>query len=146
MQFLERSIGGPRECLGVDSREAWERKAKTIRVRMGLPPRLTEAAEKRAAFVSAGRWVFDCPCGSAGLASHEWGVGICPDCGTVYGVTFPRNREAVEAALLERPVGNRHYFPDAEVAERRGLGRAERLSDLRQENDLRGLGSTKERG
>jgi hypothetical protein len=139
VQWLQGVIGGPRECLGVSSLDAWQNKAKTMRVRMGLSPALRTATRKQPAHVSVSRWVFDCPCGSAGLASHEWGVGICVDCGVIHPVSFPDDRAEVEAVLLDRPVQNRHYFPARETATRRGFARGERLADITGENEIRGV-------
>lgn len=140
MDHLNDVIGGPRECLRVDSRRAYERRVQAIRVGLGLAPTLRLGTEKLHPHVSDGRWVVDCPCGSAGLASHEWGVGICADCGTIHPVAFPRDRAAVEAVLLARPVvTTRHYFPHADTAARRGLAKGETLAGLRKENAARGL-------
>lgn len=136
MQWLQNVIGGPRECLRVDSWDAYVAKVRAIRVGIGLDPSLKESRAPLPAHVSDGRWVFDCPCGSAGLASHEWGRGICVDCGTIHAVAFPEDRAEVEAALLARPrVVSRHYFPDEATAKQRRLVRAETLDDLHAEND-----------
>lgn len=140
MDHLLTVIGGPRECLRVDSLEAYVRKVREIRVGHGLRAELKRSNVAVPTHVSDGRWVFDCPCGSAGLASHEWGIGICVDCGTVHKVSFPADRETVEAVLLERPVLRRHYFADEKTAARRGMARPEKLDDLEDENHRAGLG------
>lgn len=141
MDHLRDVIGGPRECLRVDSREAYLRKAKEIRVALGLrDPELRPGTETLTPHVSDGRWVVDCPCGSAGLASHEWNIGICVDCGTIHPLRFPRDRAAVEAELLARPHPlQRHFFPATESAERRGLPAGETLASIRRENNARGV-------
>lgn len=69
-----------------------------------------------------GRWLADCPCGGARLVQP--GVAFwCADCG--HGpvpVRWPDDREAIDAVLMARPIGNRHWFPN------------ETLDDLRNEN------------
>jgi len=122
--MLDDAIGGPRECLRVDSLDAWVRRAMAIRAGLGWTAQLTRSSVALPAHVSDGRWVVDCPCGSAGLASHEWGVGICVDCGTIHAVAFPPQRKAVEETLLARPnPTNRHFMPAA-AAEHRIAARA----------------------
>lgn len=139
MDHLTNVIGGPRECLRVDNREAFERRIRTIRVQLGLNPTLRLGTETLTPHVSDGRWVVDCPCGSAGLASSEWNVGICADCGTIHPLRFPRDREAVEAELLARPSPlQRHFFPGKDCATRRGLPAGETLASIRRENEARG--------
>lgn len=139
MQHLQDVIGGPRECLRVDSLDDWTRKAMQIRASLGLPAQLTRSSVAVPAHVSDGRWVFDCPCGSAGLASHEWATGICIDCGTIHAVAFPAQRADVEAELLARPVRNRHFFPHAPDALKRGLPAGETLASIRRENLAYGI-------
>lgn len=138
MNWLQDAIGGPRECLQVDSPEAYELWARRVRMGMRAPAALKRATRSQPAHVSDGRWCFDCPCGSAGLASHEWGVGICVDCGVIHPVTFPDDRAEAEATLLARPnVLHRHYFPHAATARRRGLARGETVEHLEAENVAR---------
>lgn len=136
--FLDDRIGGPREGLRVDSLAAYEDKVRKIRAGYGLAGALKRSSVALPAYVSDGRWVVDCPCGSGALASHEWAVAICPDCGTIHPAAFPDDREMVEAVLVARPARNRHYFPHEDTAERRGLARAERLEDLEDENVAHG--------
>lgn len=137
--MLDDVIGGPRECLRVDSLEAWTLKAMAIRAGLGLRTQLTRSSTTLPAHVSDGRWVVDCPCGSAGLASHEWGVGICVDCGTIHAVAFPVQRKAVEETLLARPnPANRHFLPADAHRHRltvRAAGRGESLDEAQRRED-----------
>lgn len=78
---------------------------------------LLETGERRAARVDHGRWLVDCPCGGAAAAWPESERAACLDCGCIWLAKFPskRAREAAEAALLERPLGeNRNWRPGEE--------------------------------
>lgn len=62
------------------------------------------------AFVSGGRWLVQCPaCLSAQYACEQDARFFCVDClnehagGAWVRVVWPKEREAIEAALLERP-------------------------------------------
>lgn len=97
------------------------------------------------AYVNHGRWVVDCPnppCGGAELASKLDPTFICNSCGSLenggllYEVIFPRDADAVEAALMRRPLthmekpneaGNRNWYP------------WESVDDLNRENVEHGL-------
>lgn len=143
--WLRKVIGTPVECLRVNSEAALIDKARKIQAGYGFPPRLVETGEKRSVHVSDGRWVLDCDCGNGCLAhpggSEGWPrpIAVCTECGNVYQAVFPKDREKIEAALLARPSPlNRHFFPHAADAAKRGLSRAETLADLQRENDQHG--------
>jgi len=139
VEHLTHVIGGPRACLRVDSIEEYRRWARRVRLAMHLPAALTVSQTPLVAHVSDGRWCADCPCGAAALCEPDWGMGICPDCGTEYPITFPADREAVEAVLLARPSPRlRHFFPHEETATRRGLPAGETVASLRRENRANG--------
>jgi hypothetical protein len=61
------------------------------------------------AYVNHGRWVIDCPCGSAQLASREDPRFWCVECrnswalGKWVGVEWPNQAEDIEGLLLMRP-------------------------------------------
>lgn len=167
MQHLMTAIGGPRECLRVDTPDAYRRWARRTRMAMHLPAALTASSTPIPAHVSDGRWVADCPCGGAGLVEPDWGFTICVSCGIEHRVALPRDWPEVEDVLLARPSPtNRHFFPRAAVAHRlvsiaarRGVSvadaaeretaaahllgampvRAETTADLRRENLEHGL-------
>lgn len=71
------------------------------------------------AVISGGRWVVICVCGNAPSASPEWRLACCCECGRIYeAVSFPENREAIEAVLLLRPVSRtRNWVPSETVAD-----------------------------
>lgn len=76
--------------------------------------------------VNYGRWLFDCGgCRAGVLASREWGLGLCCQCGGVYeDVEFPENAEEIEAVLGRRPnLSNQNWTV------------GETLKDLEREND-----------
>ena len=151
--WLRNAIGTPVECLRVSSEAAYREKALRIQAGTGNTPRLNETGEERPVHVSDGRWVIDCDCGNGCLAHPGGGKGwpkpvaICTECGNVYTPVFPEKRKDVEAALLARPdPRTRHFFPGKDTAKARGLSRAERLEDLDEENDQRGLPARKKGG
>ena len=54
--------------------------------------------------VDDGRWIADCGCGGAELVDPSWPYFVCCSCGAgPHDVTFPKQRVAIEAVLLERP-------------------------------------------
>lgn len=74
------------------------------------PPSDSEQSKTRLlAYVNHGRWVVDCPCGSAQLASRSDRRFWCVEChnawasGKWVGVDWPQDEADVEALLLERP-------------------------------------------
>ncbi len=80
------------------------------------------------AYVNYSRWVADCLNCSAGMALQP-GVNqvVCLECGERYDVTWPKDREAIEALLLLRPQRNRHWRP------------GETIEDLERENREHGI-------
>lgn len=73
----------------------------------------TESKEQIEAFVSGGRWVVMCCCGNAPSASPEWSLACCFECGLIYrDIVFPRDREAVEQAMLAQPMHERQWIAD----------------------------------
>jgi len=70
--------------------------------------------------INHGRWVVDCECNGAELAFDE-GIFMCQSCynaGTRHQtrlVVFPKNRQAIETALLQRPEPNRNWYPGETV-------------------------------
>lgn len=74
--------------------------------------------------IDANRWIVDCPdCGSAEFAFLDDPRFFCTNCldaavgGACRPVRFPRNRAAIEAALLRRPVPRtRDWRPGETVA------------------------------
>jgi len=84
--------------------------------------------------VEHGRWIVDCPdCKGAGFAWEDERLFMCQSCwnaavgGAWRPITFPAEREAIEAVLLARPLHtNRNWFPH------------ETVDDLRAENVAHG--------
>lgn len=78
----------------------------------GWEGRVTPVTDPRTvhAYVSAARWVADCPACNGGIACwSENPRGACLSCGHIYTVTFPPEAERIEAILEERPPRNRHW-------------------------------------
>lgn len=83
------------------------------------------AGEPVPARIDANRWIVDCPdCGSAEFAFVDDPRFLCTNClnaavgGACRPVRFPRNREAIEATLLRRPVPRtREWRPGESVAD-----------------------------
>ena len=127
-------------------RAAWASRGKMPQGLMDLPPeREAEAIVRNPAFwapglepheppgvadvtldayVNAGRWVVDCPCGSAQIASKTDLRFFCVECGNVWcegkwaKVRFTREAKAVEAALMRRPFSrNRNWVPSETPAD-----------------------------
>lgn len=78
--------------------------------------RFLETEDSVAAYVSDNRWVADCPACHGGIAcwpaNHR---GACLDCGRIYQIDFPRDRQRIEAALIQRPTRNRNWLPGETV-------------------------------
>lgn len=83
-----------------------------------------KARGKITAYINHNRWVADCPnCGAGIGLLPDAGQAVCLECGERYSVTWPKEREAIEAVLLERRRVNRHWYP------------GETIDDLRRENE-----------
>lgn len=65
------------------------------------------------AYVNGGRWVVDCLCGGGAAAWPENRNACCLDCGTVWIVVFPEEREEAEEVLALRPLENRNWRPQS---------------------------------
>lgn len=65
-----------------------------------------------------GRWIIDCPCGSAQLASISDPRLWCVECGNSDSdgkwrrITWPDDPAAIENLLAGRAVANRNWYPD----------------------------------
>lgn len=56
------------------------------------------------AYVNAGRWVIDCPCGSGALVDVPIAQACCLGCGAVHvAVELPVDRHPIEGVLMLRP-------------------------------------------
>lgn len=83
-----------------------------------LPSGKHASAETLLAYVNHGRWVVDCPCGSAQLASRSDRRFFCTDCRNTFahgkwvGVVWPADEADIEGLLLQRPdVKTRNWYP-----------------------------------
>lgn len=110
------------------ARHAQIRQQARERLRVTVPgPEVACVGTPLPARVDANRWIVDCPdCGSAEFAFVADARFLCTNClnATVGGacrpVAFPRNRQAIEAALLLRPVPRtRDWRPGETVAQLR---------------------------
>lgn len=102
-----------------------------------------------------GQWIADCECGGASYVDPAFPAFLCFSCGNrandgkARPVEFPADREAIEAAVLERPVNDLAGLTDADragmarpmifVTGKGPLGRnwqpGETLQDLRAQQD-----------
>lgn len=99
--------------------------------------RLTNRRKHPGAFVSCGRWVAQCDCGSGASASPEWRLAICFECGAVYRPQFPVDWPEAETELLKRSDPNtRNWMPDDESAQRYGLDAPETVAMLTNESKV----------
>lgn len=102
--------------------------ARSFLVRNGHDPARVDFGRPKAIKVTAriehGRWLGDCPvdgCSGAELVDPEWPFLVCYSCGDgPFGVTFPKDRVAIEAALLARPRAlTRNWIPGETAADLR---------------------------
>lgn len=82
------------------------------------------------AYVNEDRWVASCPNCNSGMACTPGIEAVCLDCGSIYSVEFPSQKqiEQAEKILEVRPVRNRNWFPEIE-----------KIADLKKENKEKGL-------
>ena len=98
------------------------------------PAGLDLAAAPAVAYVSAGRWVADCPwCPSAQMVHEDHPTFWCcecgnPDCaGLDRQLVFPDDAHLIERALLVRPRENRHARPSEPLEQLHGENAAHDL-------------------
>lgn len=141
---------------GLSIPDAYRRLAREVlehnHVAMGLTqaPALVDSG-RRHAYVSGGWWVVRCaeqrPDGSWGPgcrncphADFDARLAICLNCGRVYEVEFPPDREHAEAALLARPEPrSRSYFWHHSHPLHLSGGRPETAARLHRENRDHGI-------
>ena len=100
----------------------------------GMPVKVTFKPVGKAipARIYQSHWIADCECGGAEFVDYNepvffcWGCGNQKTNGAVRPVLFPRNREKIEAKILERPVVAKRGLDDMAKAE---SARAEILAD-----------------
>jgi hypothetical protein len=74
------------------------------------------AAHEMLVMVNGGRWLTLCPvCNNGVPCDPDWSKTICIDCGTVLIITFPEDWQAIERALVERPIANQNWLPGESV-------------------------------
>jgi hypothetical protein len=117
-------IAGPPECHGVRTAAEYRALQHDVLRRLvatGLAPAtLTPHAGGTAPppYVSAGRWVLDCPCGNAPSVSVPWDLALCLECGAIYtGLAFPPDRPRIETVLLNRQRQQRNWKPPETLAD-----------------------------
>ena len=108
----------------------------------GRPPEPREGTLKP--YVNWGRWVADCPACRAGIALVPGNdEACCMECGSLFsGVSFPRNRGAVEALLQERVEwGQGVGLTSQEIWSKvNWYPESERAEDIRAQNELHLIG------
>lgn len=76
-------------------------------------PTTTLKGQDRLARIDAGRWVADCPCGSAQVVSPTDPRMFCVDCLTGWWpLLFPTNTVAAEQAVAHLPAHRRFWWQD----------------------------------
>lgn len=68
--------------------------------------------------INAGRWVADCPCGSAQVVTPSDPRMCCPECGAGWwALAFPDDVAAAEQAVADRlPAEQNWWHPDDDTA------------------------------
>lgn len=120
-----RKIATPSEGMpGCATRDAYARQhVRQMQKKRALLPALGlrdpwPAPPGAVPFVVGGKWVVLCPCGDAPMASPEWDVARCFECGAIYAaLAWPADRSAIEAALVVRPAAVRAWLPTETVAD-----------------------------
>ena len=116
-----------------------------MRMGFGPLPDPTEAniSGEVTARINHGRWLVDCAgCNSALVVDLSELVFMCVECGNNHNdrkwirVIIPKNRKAIEAELLKRPINGRN---PAEAVNRNWEG--ETVTALKQENTDHGIGA-----
>jgi hypothetical protein len=80
-------------------------------------PSSTLLGIKAWARIDAGRWVADCPCGSAQVVTPTDPRLACPECGTGWiPVVFPEDIAAAEARVAEEMPARRFWWNDDDPA------------------------------
>lgn len=130
--------GGSLHTTPSEVRASWRVYVDELRLRgRGFPNRpdgeleLLELDDELVAYVNAGRWVADCPCGAGVACWPAMREACCYDCGTIRPVAFPPARERAkgEAVLLLRENPDAmHWKPQTET-----------VDDLKLENLERGV-------
>lgn len=73
----------------------------------------TDDGRRVAVYVSANRWVADCPDDNSGIEISSWNEeATCLGCGHIFRRVMPKDWEIAAAFLEQRPPSNRHWFPD----------------------------------
>jgi hypothetical protein len=76
----------------------------------------TDTGHTLTAYVSANRWVADCPNCAAGIAAWAQNPrGCCLGCGLIYTIAFPTGWLEAEKVLLDRAPRYRHWLPGETV-------------------------------
>lgn len=143
-----RLLLGAREEHGVINAEMLRARFLEWTRRNRLERPIVPADDVLRAYVSAGRWVADCPfCGAGVALERDWTEGLCFGCGRLYTeLDWPGEADEIERVLRARPYpGNRTWLRAGNRAldalpegDRRRL-RGETLDDLRAENAARGV-------
>jgi len=112
---------------GKDSARACVDLLNRLRAESGQPPIVApddraHGKERLVAYVNHSRWVVDCPCGSAQLASRNDRRFWCTDCHNAWAqgkwasVDWPKDAEDIEALLLQRPEAKtRNWHPTEDL-------------------------------
>lgn len=120
MRLVDASEYGsdsPRACLDLLNAQ----RAKHGEPQLPPPPAGSQRfADKLLAYVNHGRWVVDCLCGSAQLASRTDRRFWCVDCrngwalGKWVEVVWPANADDIEGLLLQRPFSKNQNWTTGE--------------------------------
>lgn len=147
---MTRLLMGAREEHGVETPAQLRQRFDAWTARNRLKRPIVPTDETLVPYVSAGRWVADCPqCGSGVAIERDWPEAICFGCGQLY-TSFdwpaPGDLDEIERVLRARPhVSSRTWLRRGHPALGRldaadpRRARGETVEDLRIENAAHGL-------
>lgn len=93
--------------------EAWV--IQRLRTRGILP---VKSKKVQSLYVNHGRWVVACSyCNNTIVSSPRLTTAICLECGTAYKVEVPEDWDAIEEALVVRPIASQNWTKETTVEE-----------------------------
>ena len=116
-------FGGMQKAPGPMTFEIFRRtNLHRMRERFHIPEGILDVKmEPVQAFVNRGRWIVICPHCGGGEYAWEEGAFFCCSCLNSYmghkyrRLAFPEDRQAIEDALVVRPLANRNWNPKETV-------------------------------
>ena len=111
-------LNGARSCTDrINARRLLDGAAPVV-----LPDDDQQTTDLLPVYANHGRWVVDCPCGSAQLASRDDPRFFCSEClnawalGKWVGLEWPSAHEEIEGLLMQRPdIRTQNWNPSESV-------------------------------